>query len=124
MSYHLRLCKALSYCGAVSATKDNPDVFVDDKATADAAAATGYFKLINDTDKTEDGKEVNTGQGKTLDEMNISELETFAAFKDISLKGITKKADIIAKLKSELGAEETEGEIDYGSPTVTELQGR
>ena len=53
--------------------------------------------------------------------MTVPELETFAAYKNISLKGISKKADIIAKLKDELG-EETENEVDYGSPTMTELQ--
>lgn len=48
MSYHLRLCKSLSYKGVVSATKKQPDVFVEDKATAEAAVATGYFNLVED----------------------------------------------------------------------------
>lgn len=48
MSYHLRLCKSLSYKGVVSATKKQPDVFVEDKATAEAAVATGYFTLVED----------------------------------------------------------------------------
>ena len=29
--YHIRLCKGLSYCGVVSATRKEPDVFVEDK---------------------------------------------------------------------------------------------
>ena len=45
--YHLRLIKALSYSGIVEATKQRPDVFVKDKATADKAVATGYFQLEN-----------------------------------------------------------------------------
>lgn len=124
MEYHIRLIKALSYCGVVTATKQRPDVFVEDKATADAAVATGYFKLIQgarDEEETGEGSR-EKAQGKTLEEMTVPELETFAAYKDVSLKGITKKADIIAKLKAELGEEETENEVDYGSPTMVELQ--
>lgn len=128
--YHLKLMKALSYCGVVEATKKNPDVFVEDKATADAAVATGYFKLIEEAEEPPEGgeeKEPGEGRGdkepgKKLEEMTVPELETFAAYKGISLKGISKKADIIAKLKAELGEAETENEVDYGSPTMTELQ--
>lgn len=120
MSYHLKLTKALSYCGVVKATKKNPDVFVEDKATADEAVATGYFKLVEGEETPEPPKDPEPG--KTLDEMTVPELETYAAYKGVNLKGISKKADIIAKLKEELGDEETEGEVDYGSPTMTELQ--
>lgn len=120
MGYHLRLTKALSYCGVVKATKKHPNVFVEDKATADAAVATGYFKLV---DGEEPGQPPKAEEpGKTLDEMTIPELETYATYHNVSLKGVTKRADIIAKLKEELGAEETEGEVDYGSVTMTELQ--
>lgn len=128
--YHLKLIKALSFTGIVTATKKNPDVFLEDKATADAAVATGYFKLIEEAEEPAEGgeeKELGEGggdkeQGKKLEEMTVPELETFATYKGISLKGISKKADIIAKLKAELGAAETENEVDYGSPTMTELQ--
>lgn len=128
--YHLKLVKALSFTGIVTATKKNPDVFVEDKATADAAVATGYFKLIEEAEEPpEGGEEKEPGEGggdkepgKKLEEMTVPELETFAAYKGVSLKGISKKADIIAKLKAELGEAETENEVDYGSPTMTELQ--
>ena len=128
--YHLKLMKALSFTGIVTATKKNPDVFLEDKATADAAVATGYFKLIEEAEEPpEGGEEKEPGEGggdkepgKKLEEMTVPELETFAAYKGISLKGISKKADIIAKLTAELGAAETENEVDYGSPTRTELQ--
>ena len=130
--YHLRLYKGRSYCGVVSATKEKPDVFVEDKAIADAAVATGYFKLIEEAEEpTEGGEDKEPGEGgvdkepgKKLEEMTVPELETFAAYNGISLKGISKKADIIAKLKEELGVAETENEVDYGSPTMTELQGQ
>lgn len=120
MSYHLKLAKGLSYCGVVKATKKNPDVFVEDKATADAAVATGYFKLIEGEEAPEPPKAPEPG--KTLDEMTVTELETYAAYHNVSLKGVRGKENIIAKLKEELGAEETEGEVDYGSPTMQELQ--
>lgn len=128
--YHLKLIKALSFTGIVTATKKNPDVFVEDKAAADTAVATGYFKLIEEVQEPPEGgeeKELGGGdkeQGKELEEMTVQDLETFAAYKEISLKGIFKKADIIAKLKEELGAAETENEVDYGSPTMPELQGQ
>lgn len=121
MSYHLKLVKALSYCGVVTATQKNPDVYVENKAIVDKAVSTGYFKLIEGMEETPNGGDAET-QGKTLEEMTVSELETFAAYKGVSLKGITKKVDIIAKLKEELGEEETENEVDYGSPTMTGLQ--
>lgn len=44
--YHLKLKKALSYTGIVSATKKKPDVFVKQEKIAKAALATGYFELI------------------------------------------------------------------------------
>ena len=127
--YHLKLIKALSYYGVVKATKKNPDVYTEDKATADAAVASGYFKLVDEAQEPpEGGEEKEPGEGggnkepgKKLEEMTVPELETFAAYKNISLKGISKKADIIAKLKDELG-EETENAVAYGSPTMTELQ--
>jgi len=128
--YHLRLIKALSYIGVINAEKDNPDVYTDDKDIAEKAIATGYFKMIDDEvsddikiddEVSDDIKEVSEDPEKTLEKMNVSELQTFAAYNNISLKGVTKKADIISKLKAELDIEETDG-IDYGSPTVTELQ--
>lgn len=120
MSYRLKLIKALSYCGVVKATREHPEVLVKDKATAEKAVATGYFKLLDGEAAPEPPKDPEPG--KTLDEMTVPELETFAAYKNVSLKGVTKRADIIAKLKEELEAEETEGEVDYGSPTIVDLQ--
>lgn len=61
-------------------------------------------------------------KGKTLDEMSRAELETFATYKNVSVKGLPKKADIVAKLREVLGPEETSGVIEYGSPTMAELQ--
>lgn len=128
--YHLKLVKALSFTGIVTATRKNPDVFVENKATADAAIDTGYFKLIKETQKPpENGEEKEPREsggdkesGKKLEQMTVPELETFAAYKGVNLKGISKKMDIIEKLKEKLNEEETENEVDYSSPTMTKLQ--
>ena len=49
--YHLKLCKGLSYYGmdgALKATRKQPDVLTEDKAIADAAVASGFFKLVGE----------------------------------------------------------------------------
>ncbi len=160
--YHLKLIKALSYSGIVTATQKRPDVFTKDKTIADKAVATGYFKLENtesplpdngenenelipdgimldgengaggyisdeiipgNDESGEDSAPVDENpQGKTLDDMTRAELETFATYKNVSVKGLPKKSDIIAKLREVLGPEETSGIIEYGSPTMAELQ--
>lgn len=117
--YHLRLIKASSYSGIVTATRKNPDVFVEDQATADKVVATGYFQLIEgDGEVTDNGEE--TPAEKALKDMSMAELETYAAYHDISLKGTRSKAVAIAKIEDAMGAENG---VDYGSPTMQELQG-
>ena len=125
--YHLRLTKALSYIGAISATRENPDAYTDEEAIAMAAVASGYFELVDDGGAQE---EAETGEvvtepaysGKTLDEMNNAELDTFATYRGVSLKGCRSRAAKVAKLIKELGEEITSGELEYGSPTIVELQ--
>lgn len=124
--YHIKLIKALSYTGfGISATKDKPDVYIEDDETAEKVLATGYFETVfagpKTLEVTEEEADYRYG-GKTLDEMNVSELETFATYKGVSLKGIKKKDAIISKLKEELSDDEIEGVIKYGSPTIVELQ--
>ena len=104
--YHLRLIKALSYTGLVSATQKNPDTFTEDKAIADGAVASGYFTLIKD-EAEEEQQEAK-----------------------YHLTGIKKKADLvdaIAAVEVEPGEPvDDENEVDYGedagSPTMIELQ--
>lgn len=128
--YHIRLSKALSYTGIVHATAQKPDVYIEDEATYDAAMATGFFTLVSagPQELTVEAAEgtalppIPEYGGKTLIEMNVSELETFATYKGIILKGISRKADIIKKLKAELPEEELEGIIEYGSPTMVDLE--
>ena len=124
MSDHLKFVKAASYygCGGkVQATRQKPDLILEDKAVVDKALATGYFKLLEETEVPPEHND-EPQSGKTLEEMTVSELETFATYKGVSLKGVKGRNNMIAKLKEELGAEETENEVDYGSPTMTELQ--
>ena len=107
--YHLRLNKALSYTGAISATRENPDVFTDDEATAVAAVASGYFDLIEvptepeaapepakepvgepaaegeDPDGYVDVTVSSTPDFETLAAMTKAELTAFAKERDISL---------------------------------------
>ncbi|MCM1227692.1 MAG: hypothetical protein NC320_09805 [Clostridium sp.] len=125
--YHIKLSKGLSYRGIVSATKQKPDVFTEDEDIYKKALATGYFEDVSgseeeESDNSEYEKTSHAYGGKSLDEMNTSELETFAAYKNVSLKGIRKRDAMIDKLREELPAEELEGVIEYGSPAMTELQ--
>lgn len=124
--YHIKLIKALSYTGfGISATKKNPDVYIEDEDIYKKALSTGYFEDFSgdSAPKNDEYKNSSTTYGgKTLDEMNTSELETFAAYKNVSLKGIRKRETMIDKLREELPAEELEGVIEYGSPAMTESQ--
>lgn len=54
MAYHIKLIRGLSYTGfggKVKATRKNPVATVEDKAIANAAVASGFFKLIEEADE-------------------------------------------------------------------------
>ena len=128
--YHLRLIKALSYTGLVSATQKNPDTFTEDKAIADGAVASGYFALI-EGEAEEEQQEAKYHLDKAqLDEMKFDDLKKLAADMGIDITGIKKKADLvdaIAAVEVEPGEPvDDENEVDYGegagSPTMIELQ--
>lgn len=112
--YHLRLCKALSYTGVVSATKKEPDVFTEDKAIADKALASGYFQLV-ETEEQEDAgqqEEENEVDYEGLSNMTKAELTAYAAEHGISLEGCTTKADMLSAISAANG----------GSYTMIDLQ--
>lgn len=100
--YHLKLCKGLSYSnGKVTATKRNPGVFVDDKATADALLASGYFKLISGPEAPDfppPGEVLGHLDLEQLDSMTIPELKKLAEDMGVDIKGLKAKADIIAAI--------------------------
>lgn len=126
----LKLVKGRSYYGAVFATAEKPIVVVDDEAKAEALIATGYFKAVDDIedngpilppDETGDEPEEERVSA-ILEEMSKPELETAAAYHNVDIKGLTKKTDIIAAIKAALPDVAETGTIDYGSPTIVELQ--
>lgn len=127
----LKLIKSLSYTGVVSATKEHPIVCVEDEATAQKAVASGYFELISEEPAAGDteNEPENTIPDKTfeesLEELNKSELETLATYHGIALTGLKTKSDYIGAIVAST-ADKTEAErldmLNYGSPTMTELQ--
>ena len=103
--YHLKLCKGLSYSnGRVAATRQRPDVYVDDKATADAAVASGYFRLVEVVEGQEApdfppaGEVLGHLDPAQLESMTIPELKKLAEDMGVDIKGLKAKADIIAAI--------------------------
>ena len=116
MSYHLRLCKSLSYKGIVSATKKQPDVFVEDKATAEAAVATGYFVLVEDEQEQAAQPEAAAHPDKEqLESMKFDDLKKLAEDMGIDTKGLEKKTELVEAISAvEVIPGEEENEVDYG----------
>ena len=123
----------LSYNGIIRATANKPIVEVEDEAVAALAMASGYFinldakpDAVEDMETADADPADETGNmqygGKLLTEMNKSELETFATYKDVDIKGCKTKNQIISALKETLPEEDLEGLIYYGSPTMVDLQ--
>lgn len=112
MSYHLRLIKALSYSGIITATKKKPDVYVTDKKIADAAVATGYFMLVGGEEKPPAKPEPKDPDYEALSKLNKTELEKYAKSHDIDISGCKTKADILQAISVANG----------GSYTMMELQ--
>lgn len=88
--YHLRLIKGLSYYGVVEATRKRPDVFTEDKAVADAALASGYFKLLESPASPSCVFEV-----ERLETMKVEELKRLAVDKGVDIGGLKTKAEYI-----------------------------
>lgn len=131
MSYHLKLTKALSYCGVVKATKKNPDVFVEDKAAADAAVASGYFKLLEIVEnmKDESPAQVSHLDQSQFEKMKVDDLKKLATDMEIDTTGFKKKADYIEAIVAvevtpgpENDEEDNEADFGESSPTMVELQ--
>lgn len=132
--YHLKLCKALSYTGVVRATKEEPDVFVEDKAIADKAVASGYFKLLVEKEAQEDiisaANEDEEGESQEATETDAiaasedgvdyealskktkAELLAYANANGIDVSKCNNKADILEAISVANG----------GSPTMIDLQ--
>ena len=123
--YHLKLIKSLSYySGVIKATAKKPDVYVTDKAVADKALNTGFFRLIEDKPtpkpkaepksepEPEPQPEQETPDYDVLASKTKAELIKFANEKGISLEGCKTKAEILMEISHNFG----------GSYTMMELQ--
>lgn len=146
--YKLKLVKGLSYTVSLpenkctTATKDKPIIevpdnvaetllkgnnfeFVSAEGTLVSDGADGAEFVVEDggEDVAELTDEVTPAYtGKALEEMTKAELETFATYENVSLKGLKTKEAMIEKLREELPPEKVAGIISYGSPTMVELQ--
>lgn len=134
MSYRIKLIKGMSYTGnGIQATKRNPEVTVEDKATAEKAVASGFFKLIEEAAETSeqgsgddgeaDGQEDGEDYQPTEDEiavenMSLAQLKDVAAQMGISKSGLKTKADYIAAIEAAADAADEAA----GSPTMVGLQ--
>lgn len=101
--YHLKLCRGLSYSnasGTVKATHKQPDIYIEDEATANAAVASGYFKLVEEVETPwpPPGEVLGHLDPEQLESMTVPDLKKLAADMGVDLKGITAKADIIAAI--------------------------
>jgi len=105
--YHLKLCKGLSYygmCGALKATKQKPDVFVEDEATANAAVASGFFELVGEEETPgfpPAGEVLGHLDPEQLESMTIPDLKKLAGEMGVDIKGCKDKAAIIKAISAQ-----------------------
>lgn len=119
--YHLRLKKALSYNGVVSATRKNPDVYTEDEATAKAAVASGYFDLVEDTqpaaDHVADTGEMVKGHldaEQLIKDCKLDELKDLAAKLEVDTTGLRTKEDYAKAIAAvEVEAPAGDGVADF-----------
>ena len=120
MTYRIMLTKGLSYIGfggKVKANKTNPIATVEDKAIADAAVASGYFKLVEEVDEAP----LVTGNldADQLQEMKLDDLKALAAQMGIDTKGMKAKKDYIEAITAQEVNASADGIIDEGEPDYT-----
>lgn len=121
--HHLKLIMAASYRGAVHATKEHPDVFVEDGTAYEAAMASGYFEEIEDepgSDRSKGGDPVSATmtpdeetdleetESDGLEDMSVSDLKAYAELNGIDLGGAKKKDEILETIRA---AEEHAAEV-------------
>lgn len=124
MKYHLKLIRGLSYSGIVSATRQKPDVYVDDEAIARAAVASGYFRIVSSVEEAlqdlagnMDVDDVHHSYTQEeLEGMSIDQLKEVAKSVGVVKTSGFKKADYVNAI---LWAE---GDYTTGSPTMMDLQ--
>ena len=81
---HLKLTKGLSYMGyGITATRQAPDVFVEDEAVASSLLDTGYFSEGDGT--TTAPKAPATGTIEAIDTMGVTKLRSYAKERGLDL---------------------------------------
>lgn len=96
MSYHLRLIKGLSYCGIVTATVKNPDVYTEDSNIADKAVNSGYFELVN----TDDSEIIDFDDNNIdFNSYTVTELKAYANEHNINVSDCKNKAEYVNAIK-------------------------
>lgn len=122
---HLKLIRGLSYSGIVSATQQNPDVYVEDEAIAKAAVASGYFRVVSSVEEVlqdlsgillTDEDIHHSYTQEELESMSIDQLKEVAKSVGVVKTSGFKKADYVNAI---LWAE---GDYSTGSPTMMDLQ--
>ena len=120
--YHLRLKKGRSYCGSnITATRQNPDVFLKDeeKATAEYLVKSGYFVLIKAADSDGKPAEADVVNGhfdkKSLEKWSAEKVRQLAEDMGINIAGLTKKDTIEAIAAVKVQIENGEASVvDFG----------
>ena len=121
MKYHLRLKKALSYTGAICATRKEPDAYTEDKKVAEAAVASGYFELVESipNPEAETPDEITVKGHLDFDQlmsMTKDELKDLAAKLGVDTTGFKVKEDYakaISAVEVEAPADEITTEADF-----------
>lgn len=120
MKYHLKLKKALSYTGVVTATRKNPDVYTDDEKVADTAVASGYFDLVEHVENDQNSSTVNANTVKgyldyaQLMTMTLNDLKDLAAKLEVDCTGLKTKDDYSKAISAvEVEAPADGGEADF-----------
>ncbi|WP_293969405.1 hypothetical protein [uncultured Ruminococcus sp.] len=112
--YKLKLIKARSYNGKVTATQANPFVEVESKPDAEYLAGLGIFKII------ESPAEGSGEQTLNIDKMKKDKLVAFASENGIDISDCSDNKQRVAKIKAALaespaeGSGESDGEADFG----------
>lgn len=118
--YHLRLSKGKSYWGVVRATEKEPDVYIEEKDRADYLVRSGYFVLVDESEKGETKRKEPGGEAgpeendffsdEPLEEaqekpiivelqaMTKAELSEYAEKNGIEITGCKTKDDIFQKI--------------------------
>lgn len=114
--FHLRLIKARSYTGVVKATAENPDVYTDDKQTADYAVGTGYFSLVDteETSTTETPGTEHSLNTEAIKDMTVDELKKVAKEMGIAKTSNMKRDDLIEAIKEQSAVVDEDANADYG----------